>query len=183
MNVRHAAPILLLATLGSACEPMTAPDTGQSAPVPSALTLAQGAPHTAATGTYAQTAITGLDLRLAGPNTIIEQTSVGSMAGTLSGSFEDEVRVVIHPDGRFNAQFSITCECTVDGKQGALELEATDTGEMVGPNLATFAGRAVIRGGTGELSGLRGVLVIEGTVDVGSGLSTTSYSGHIHLQP
>lgn len=183
MNIRHAAPILLLAALGTACEPMTAPEAGQADPVPSTLSLAQGAPHMAATGTYAQTAITGLDVRLAGPNTVIEQTSVGSMAGTLSGSFEDEIRVVIHPTGRFNAQFSITCECTVDGKQGLLELRATDTGELMGPNLATFAGRAVIRGGTGELSGLRGVLEIQGTVDVGSGLSTTSYSGSIHFQP
>lgn len=183
MNVRHAAPVLLLAALGAACDSMTAPDTGQADPVPSALTLAQGAPHTAATGTYAQTAITGLDVRLAGPNTIIEQTALGSMAGTLSGSFEDEVRVVIHPDGRFNAQFTITCECTVDGKQGVLELSATDTGELVSPNLGTFAGRAVIRGGTGDLSGMRGVLEIQGTVDVGSGLSTTSYSGSIHFRP
>ena len=183
MNVRHAASILILTALGGACEPMSAPDSGQPDPVASVLAPAQSAQHMAASGTYAQTAITGLDVRLAGPNTVIEQTSVGSMAGTLSGSFEDDVRVVIHPSGRFNAQFTITCECTVDGKQGVLEFHATDTGELVGPNLATFAGRAVIEGGTGELSGLRGVLEIQGTVDVGSGLSTTSYSGSIHFRP
>lgn len=183
MNVRHAASILILAALSGACEPMTAPDTGQPDPVASVVAPVQSAQRVAAAGTYAQTAITSLDARLAGPNTIIEQTSIGSMAGTLSGSFEDEVRVVIHPNGHFNAQFSITCECTVDGRQGVLELGATDTGQLVGPGLATFAGRAVIRSGTGELSGLRGVLEIQGTVDVGSGLSTTSYSGSIHFQP
>lgn len=183
MNARHVASILTLAAIVGACEPMTAPDTGQADPVASVVAPVQSAQHVAASGTYAQSAITSLDVRLAGPNTVIEQTSMGSMAGTLSGSFEDEVRVVIHPDGRFNAQFTITCQCTVDGKQGVLEFGATDTGEMVGPNLATFAGRAVIRGGTGELSGLRGVLEIQGTIDVGSGLATTSYSGNIHFRP
>lgn len=183
MNVRHAASILVLAGLGSACEPLTEPDPGQADPAPSALTLAQGSPHTAAAGTYAQTAITGLDVRQAGPNTVIEQSALGSISGTLSGTFEDEVRVVIHPTGRFNAKFTITCQCTVDGKQGMLELTATDTGELVSPSVGAFAGRAVIRGGTGDLSGLRGVLEIQGTVDVASGLSTTSYSGNIHFHP
>ena len=183
MNARHAASVLILAALVGACEPMTAPDSGQSAPVASVHTPAQSAQHMVASGTYAQSAITSLDVRLAGPNTIIEQTSMGSMAGTLSGTFTDEVRVVIHPNGRFNAKFTITCECTVDGKQGVLELNATDTGQMVGPGLAAFNGRAVIKGGTGELSGLRGVLDIEGTVDLASGLATTSYSGNIHFRP
>ena len=183
MTARIVVPILILAALGAACEPMTAPDTGQSDPVAAVSTRAQSAQHVAASGTYAQSAITGLDVRLAGPNTVIEQTSIGSMAGTLNGSFEDDVRVVIHPNGRFNAQFTITCECTVDGKQGVLELRATDTGELVGPGLATFAGRAVVRGGTGELSGLRGVLAIEGTVDLATGLATTSYSGDLHFRP
>jgi len=183
MTARNAVSILILTALGAACEPMTEPDTGRPDPVASVLTLPQSAQHMSASGTYAQSAITSLDVRLAGPNTIIEQTSMGLMAGTLSGSFEDEVRVVIHPTGRFNAQFTITCECTVDGKPGVLELRATDTGEMAGPNLATFAGRAVVRGGTGELSGLRGGLEIQGTVDVASGLATTSYSGNIHFRP
>lgn len=183
MNIRHATSILCLAALGSACESPTEPDPGQAEPARSALTLAQGSPHTAAAGTYAQTAITSFDVRSAGPNTIIESTQLGSMAGTLSGPFEDEIRVVIHPDGRFNAQFTITCECTVDGKQGVLEFTATDTGELVTPNLGVFAGRAVIKGGTGELSALRGVLEIQGMVDVGSGLSTTTYSGNIRFKP
>jgi hypothetical protein len=183
MNIRHATSILCLAALGSACEPLTEPDPGQADPARSALTMAQGSPHTAAAGTYAQTAITSFDVRSAGPNTMIESTQLGSMAGTLSGTFEDELRVVIHANGQFNAQFTITCECTVDGKQGVLEFTATDTGELVAPNVGTFAGRAVILGGTGELSGLRGVLEILGTVDVASGLSTTTYSGNIHFQP
>jgi len=182
MNIRHATSILCLAALGSACEPPTEPDPGQADPAQSALTMAQGSPHTAAAGSYAQTAVTGVGVRPAGPNTILEQTSLGSISGTLNGTFEDELRVVIHPNGRFNAQFTITCECTVDGKQGVLELTATDTGELVSPNAGAFAGRAVIKGGTGDLSGLRGVLEIQGVVDVASGLSTTTYSGSIHFR-
>lgn len=101
----------------------------------------------------------------------------------MNGAFEDSLRVVIHPNGKFTAQFTITCECTVEGKEGLLEITATDTGELTGPESATFTGRAVITGGTGELSDLRGVLWIEGEVDVSSGLSSTTYSGTIHFHP
>jgi hypothetical protein len=60
----------------------------------------------------------------AGPNTILDQTSVGFVTATLSGSYEDELKVVMHPDGRFNAHFNITCQCTVVGQSGALYLVA-----------------------------------------------------------
>lgn len=147
------------------------------------LAMAVAPPHTEASGTFTQTAVTSLEVRLAGPTTILEQTAQGSISGTLSGSFEDDLKVVIHPNGRFNAQFTITCVCTVEGRQGVLEIVANDTGELVTPDLAAFAGRAVIRAGTGQLAGLRGVLQIEGTVHVPSGLATYGYTGHIHFQP
>jgi hypothetical protein len=66
------------------------------------------------------------------------------------------------------------------GEQGILELVASDNGQLVGPTLASFTGRAVITGGTAQLSDLKGVLRIEGTVDLVSGLSTYTYSGRIH---
>lgn len=178
MNTSHRFSILLLAALAGACDQPAAPDAGQ-AEVGQTLAIAQASQHIAASGTFTQTAINGLDVRLAGPNTILEQTSGGSVNGTLSGSYEDDIRVVIHPNGRFNAQFTITCQCTVEGKQGGLELVATDRGQLVGPNLATFAGRAVITGGSGELSNLRGVLEIEGSIDLATGLSTYTYVGRI----
>jgi hypothetical protein len=71
----------------------------------------------------------------------------------------------------------------VDGKSGVLGIVAGDTGELLSPTLAAFAGRAVINGGTGALSGLRGVLRIEGTVDVTTGLATYGYTGDIHFDP
>ncbi|HSA55602.1 MAG TPA: hypothetical protein VLE53_07845 [Gemmatimonadaceae bacterium] len=137
----------------------------------------------AASGSVNQTAITSLDVQTAGGNTILDQTAVGAISGTLTGHFEDDLRVVLHPNGKFDAHFTITCTCTVDGKFGVLEIVAGDTGELVSPTLASFAGRAVIKGGTGALSGLRGVLQIEGTVDVTTGLATYAYTGDIHFEP
>lgn len=183
MKIRHGLSILLLAVLGSACENATAPEVEPEGPVTSAVAAAQAPSHISAAGLFTQTAINGLEVRPAGPNTILEQTSEGTVSGTLSGSFEDDLRVVIHPGGNFNAHFTITCQCTVEGKAGVLELVAGDTGELVGPNTGVFAGRAVIKGGTGELSGLRGVLQIEGTVDVPTGLSSYAYSGRLRWRP
>jgi hypothetical protein len=137
----------------------------------------------AATGTFAQSAITSLDVQTAGGNTIFMQTADGTISGTLSGPFQDDLKVVIHPNGKFNAHFTITCTCSVDGKAGVLEIVASDTGELLSPTLAAFVGRAVIKGGTGDLSGLHGVLQIEGTVDVTTGLATYGYSGTLHWQP
>jgi len=170
--------ILLLVAVGTACDQVVAPEVDQAEPM--SLAVAQASPHALATGTFAQNGITSLEVRDAGPNTIIEQTSTGTVTGTLSGTYTDELRVVIHPNGNFNAKFTINCQCTVEGKSGILELVASDRGELVSPTLATFEGRAVITGGTGELSELRGVLGIEGEVDLVTGLSTYDYSGRIH---
>lgn len=177
MKTLHHVPILLLAAFVVACESATAPD----APHPDELTrvMAHASSRIAAAGTFTQTGITDLQVSQAGPNTILEQTSTGSVSGTLSGSYTDQLRVVIHPNGRFNTHFTIRCECTVAGKRGTLEFVASDSGELVSPTVASFAGQATITGGTGELSDLRGVLAIEGAVDLGSGLSTYTYAGWI----
>lgn len=145
--------------------------------------FAKAAAPITASGTVIQTEITSLDVRLAGPNTMLKQTSRGVIDGTLAGSFEDDVSVSIHPNGTFTAKFTLTCACTVDGKEGVVTITAADRGELVSPNLASFSGRATIKEGTGELSGLRGVFDIEGTVDVASGLSNYTYSGQIHFPP
>lgn len=163
MNVRNFLSIILFALVGVV--------SSQVAATP---------PHSTASGVFTQTGINSLDVKFAGPNTLLEQTSEGSVIGTLSGSYEDAIRVVIHPNGKFNVKFTIVCECTVDGKQGFLYLVATDRGEMVSDTQAIFSGRAVITGGTDELSGLRGVLEIEGVVDLVTGLSEYDYVGWVH---
>lgn len=184
MKTLDGFSILLLAALAfAACEPVVAPDAERAGTTMQPVAAAQASAFTAASGTYAQTAVTSLDVRAAGPNTILEQSSTGWISGTLNGTFEDEIRVVIHPDGKFNAQFTITCDCTVEGESGLLEITATDTGRLTSPESGTFAGRAVITGGTSGLADLRGNLEIMGTVDVLTGLSTTTYSGKIRFLP
>jgi hypothetical protein len=136
--------------------------------------------HIPAAGTFSQTAIVSREVRHAGPNTILEQRTRGVASGTLTGDLQDELRVVIHPSGSFNVHFTVTCVCTVEGREGVVELVANNTGELIG-SFAVYTGRAVITGGTGELSGLRGVLEFEGAVDLTSGLSTLAYSGTIHF--
>ena len=148
-----------------------------------AVGVAQASPPTAAGATFTQTANTGFDIRFAGPNTIFEATNEWSVVGDLSGSWVDSIRVVIRPNGRFTAQNTITCECEVEGKEGALQLMVVDTGEEVSPTTASFRGSAVITGAAGELSGLRGVFEVEGTVDLLTGLSTFTLSGQIHFHP
>lgn len=186
MRTLHHRSVLLLAVLAAACDPVVAPDVDEIATrarkiESHAVALSSGPPHAvAAAGTFAQTGITSLEVRQAGSNTILEQTSFGTVGGTLVGTYTDELRVVIHPDGDFNAQFTIRCECTVAGEQGVLELTASDRGRLASPTLGSFAGRAVVTSGSAALAGLRGVLEIEGTVDLVSGLSTYAYSGTIH---
>lgn len=145
--------------------------------------VAQASPPTAAEGTLTHTAITGFDIRTAGPNAIFEQTTVGSFSGTLDGSFEESLRVVAHPTGRFNAKGTISCACTVEGREGIVELVLATSGEIVSPTTGVVEGRFVITGGSGELSGLSGVLDVEGTIDLTTGLVTITYSGQIHLHP
>lgn len=152
---------LLLSTVGTALA---------TAPMPAA-------------GTLTQTEVTGFELRVAGSNVIIEQTTRGVMSGTLSGTVEDTVRVIIHSDGTFEASGTTICACFLDGNQGQVELAITDTGEQTSPNTSRFTGRAAITRATGDLSGLAGRLDIEGTVDLATGLSTIGYSGEIHPHP
>lgn len=178
MDVRAAFSVLIAALVTGACDAPAATIAGPEGATPRAAAVAAG--KIAASGTFAQTAITGLEVRAAGSNTIIEQTSVGTVGGTLTGTYEDELRVIIHPNGTFNAHFTITCQCELNGDGGVLEFVATDRGRITGPNTATFAGRATIIDGSGELAGLRGVLQIAGSVDIASGLSAYSYSGELH---
>lgn len=177
MKTQYGIGILLLTASLTACESVTAPGT----PEAEALTLmAANASHLDASGTFTQTSITSLDVSQVGPNTILDQTSAGLLSGTMTGTYTDELKVVIHPNGGFNAHFTIRCECTIAGEQGTLDLIASDRGELVSPTLASFRGSAVINGGTGDLSDLRGVLEIEGTIDLVTGLATYTYSGRIH---
>jgi hypothetical protein len=178
----QAAITLLVASMFVACaeDPVRVQSVNATRPV---IGSNAAIAKTAATGVFNQTAITSVDVQTAGGNTIIHQTAVGVLSGTLTGHFADDLTVVIHPNGKFNAHFTITCSCTVNGKFGVVEFAAEDSGELLSPTLAAFAGRAVINGATGDLTGLRGVLQIEGTVDVTTSLATYAYTGDIFFTP
>lgn len=144
--------------------------------------VALASPPVAASGTITQTHVVAFDARLVGPNLILEQTVLGTFDGTLSGTFEDNLRVVIRPDGRFTGRGSGSCACTVNGLQGMVEYIISDAGLQV-DGVPTFRGQQVVTGATGALTDLQAVLEIAGTVDVGTGLSTIAYSGAFHLHP
>jgi hypothetical protein len=183
MTTARPLAILMLVASTGACDESVEPIASVAEPTIAEVSSAMAPARLAANGTFTQTGVTSIQVRNAGPNTIIEQTSVGLISGTISGTYEDQLRVVIRANGRFTTHFTISCQCTVNGKQGTVEMVAQDDGQLISPTVAEFAGRAVIQRATGQLTGLRGVLAIEGTVDVPSGLSTYDYSGSIRLRP
>jgi hypothetical protein len=152
----------------------------------SALTLLIGAtgiagasPPASADGTITQTELLSIDVSFAGPNVIIEQTVSETLSGTLTGTAVEDIRAVLHPNGKLTATGTGTCECTVEGiGSGVLEWTAATTGEV-----PFFEGRIVITGGTGDLSGVSGVLEFAGIVDVATSLSMSQYSGGVHAHP
>ncbi len=147
-----------------------------------AMGVALASPPTAASGAITQTDLLGIEVSFAGPNVIIEQAVAETINGTLTGTAVERIRVVLHPSGKITAKGTGTCECTVEGVgSGVLEWVASTTGDA--SPTPTFAGRMVINGGTGDLSGLRGVLEFEGAVDPVSSLSVSDYSGQIHSHP
>ncbi len=176
MNARRGSLALTITLVAAGCHEITQPAATVEGPGVSAQAQVAAV---AAAGEFTQTSITTLEVSASGPNTIIDQTSQGVITGTIQGTFEDDLHVVIRQNGTFNTSFKITCQCEIGGKSGTLELSATDTGEMTSPTTASFGGRAVISKATGDLAGTSGMLEIEGTVDLASGLSTYAYSGNV----
>ena len=171
-------PIALSAILSFG--PTSAPEP--AAPAVESIAMPDSNPVPAA-GIFQQTRINSLQVRKTQPTTILEQTSSGTVAGTIQGTFTDELRVAIKANGTFTAKFTLTCTCKVNGNTGVLTLEATDLGRIVSPTTARFSGRAVITKATGGLAGTRGSLAIHGVVDLKKGLSTYAYSGFIRKTP
>jgi len=176
MHARRGSLVLILALAAGGCSEITQPPPAAESRVSAPGLQAAG---TAATGEFAQTSISTLDVTPAGSNTIIRQTSEGVITGTIQGTFQDDLHVVIRKSGAFSTSFKITCQCEIGGQSGTLEFTATDVGEMVSPSTAVFSGRAVITGATDALAGTRGHLLIDGTVDLATGLSTYQYDGSI----
>ena len=75
--------------------------------------IAYGSQPGAVSGTYSVTTITSFSLSPVGANTFIQQTTAGVFSGTLAGTFEDELKAIVHPNGLVAAQGTLTCVCTI----------------------------------------------------------------------
>lgn len=175
--------LTLAMTLGAlwSCDSIPTEVTDGEGPPQAVQGTALASSPVPASGSAVALAVTGFEPRPAGPNLSFIQTSTGEMSGTLEGTTEAVENVVIHPNGNLSAHGRLTCHCTVDGRSGVLELAWSTIGEVTGEATADIRGRFVIVSGTGDLSGLRGVLPYEGSVV--NGLPSVEYSGRLHDHP
>lgn len=73
-------------------------------------------------------------VRQAGANRIVERELTGTMSGTLSGAFSEEVRGVVHPDGTVTFQGTLVFTGTVDScGTGTLTARVQGRGQAVPP--------------------------------------------------
>ena len=120
-----------------------------------------------------------VDTRQAGENRIVTFTRTGStFTGTLFGTFDNLVEsLVFKPNRKVIADGFLECECTVEGKSGALVFRNSSTGSG-----SVFRGRWQIISGTGELENIQGFLNFKGTFN-SDGSGTGTYSGRYYFDP
>lgn len=109
----------------------------------------------------------------------IDQESEGKVTGTFAGRFTDVLEVVIRPDDTFSATFTLRVSSSRAGRRGTLELLAADVGRVTSPGKGRFKGVALITKAEGAFAGTRGMLTIEGKVDLATGLSSYTYRGRL----
>jgi hypothetical protein len=137
-----------------------------------ALPVAASAEPMPASGSLVITSVAFTSSRSADGNTIITASLTGKISGTLSGTFTEQVRQVIHPTGDANFQGTAVCTCAVTGVgAGSATIGFNATGEPSG----ALSGRFEFLSATGGLSGLVG----QGTFSSPNGINAT-YSGQIH---
>jgi hypothetical protein len=114
LRVQTAAPSLAaIALLVAGCvDRGTLPTVPTEATAPTAagpaLTRANAGPPQAGGGAGAITGLVITASRAADGNTIQERRITGTIGGTLEGTFVEEVRGVIHPDGHVTFQGTLT---------------------------------------------------------------------------
>jgi len=128
---------------------------------------AASGPPSSANGTFGPTgAPAGVVVRPADGNLIIDITArPGAFTGTFTGTYLEDLRIVVHKDGSNNFAAQLTCICTVAGRTGTFTMKLDGTG-----NPAGFDAHWRIIAATGGLEGLQG----EGTL---SGPVPSTYSG------
>jgi len=135
----------------------------------SAPSAAAGPPEPSS-GTFGPTgAPAAVSARTADGNTFIDLTArPGAFTGTFTGTYSEDLRIVVHGDGSTNFSAELTCQCIVDGKSGTITIRLNGTGTPAG-----FEAHYRITGGTGALAGLHG----QGTLGGPAG----TYAGEHHF--
>jgi Protein of unknown function (DUF3224) len=137
-------------------------------------TAATAAPRETASGDFVSTSTTINGIRTAGPTTFIDLSFTVSYSGTLTGTSVVEGTLTAHKNDSGNFHGVETFTGTVNGVPGTLSFDLVARNNPAGVEHGT----ARIRGATGELAGLHGVLHQAGTVEGPPGPAGT-YSGRI----
>jgi Protein of unknown function (DUF3224) len=115
------------------------------------------------------------DFRNADGNTFVTISfPAGVVTGDITGTFSEQINVVIHPDGFQNVHGNATCACTVAGRTGTLVFDnITGTTNTSGVSEAHF-----VLSGSGGLADLhgQGTAVISPTPHGRLGVYTAQYS-------
>lgn len=90
------------------------------------------AAHLQASGTAQATSLAFTDVRSADGNTILEGVQQGVIGGTFTGTWVEQFRLVVHPDGTTNFHSFLTVVGTADGC-GAGTIRFVVDGQGEGP--------------------------------------------------
>lgn len=133
---------------------------------------AAAGPPAPATGTGLIVTTTVTSVRSAGPVVITEFTQTGTVSGTLTGTFVEDVRVIQRPDGRITFTGTATITGTVAGcGTGDIPVRLEGSGSGVG---VAAHGRIQSVQGSANTAGAHAVLEFE---QVGAAFTYTGRVG------
>jgi hypothetical protein len=87
--------------------------------------------------------------------TLVDGTRQGTVTGALSGTYTEDIAIVIHATGALTFTGTDTCICTVANKSGTVTAHFTGTG-VFRPLVDIDQGHSTIVGGTDGLMNLEG---------------------------
>ena len=137
-------------------------------------TSAVAAPPTIASGTFIYTDSYFESFRTASGNVVIELVATAEYTGTFAGTSVVRGTIVVHADGSANFRDVEIFTGTVNGVPGTVTFRLTGSNDS---DLDVRATNTIVEA-TGELSGLQGVLSLQGSVHFPEG-PYGSYTGQI----
>jgi len=125
-------------------------------------------------GTFTLTGIVTTGARTSDGNLFVAQILTYNDTGLESGIETDDVSLVFHPDGTFNARADVQFVGTFAGRSGTFHQHFEATGDSV-----SFRGQLQSLGGTGELVNLHAAGDFVGSTSTLNG----TYTLHYHFDP